>query len=230
MTIKIGVLTHSRKDQYTFKELEKQLDVTFLCKVGVLDYAVPVAVSLEKMNAEALIATSATAAHIKNHVGIPVIPLYVRNENLLDALLRAKQMGGAIAFADINKHVLYDIDRLADLLECDIKRYPFNHLDETEQVVADALGEGRQVMVTQADCMASCASRNGLPSVIVPITRQDIVDAVEHAKILISLHNKQMEKISWLTAVIDNYPEGVSSPTASERSPCSTTRCCPPSP
>jgi len=208
--IRIGVLTHGRQIQNKFEHLKKLCNCELVFKVGVLDYAIEKAEKLEKTDkVDAIIATAATAAIVSDYINIPVIPLHLRNENLLHAVYEATQISNYIAFADINKTVFYNLDMISNIFQCDIKRYPFNDLSETNQIVKQAAQDGRDVMVTQANCMYSAAVENNLSAVLVSINTQDIIDAIKSARNILTIRKQDEEKNKWMTAVVNNSTEGI---------------------
>lgn len=210
MGLKIGVIAHYQEMEATFKYLSQQLGCELIFKHGVLDYAVHVAQHMEqKLHVDAIIASVVTADVIKKYVNIPVIPIYINNYNLLEAIEEARPLGRRFAVVDLNKDVRYDLPHLQALTHDDIQRYDLNSVDETEALVGKLLRDRIDVVLTPAQCMYRAASRKGMGAVLIRLDSTDIIYAVESAKIMIQMLEKDREKKRWLDAVVDHVSEGI---------------------
>lgn len=211
MKIKIGVISHYSKMEAAFKHLEEELDCELIFKVGVLHLAKDIALQLEQENkVDAIITNSNTCDILKNYVGIPVIPMHLTNNNLLVAFNNAKKYGNKIAFADIHKeNPKYDIELVKNLLNYDIVHYTFENVDEAPSIVDRCILEGKDILVTPASCMKNYAKTTNLRTELLELQDIDIIDAIERAFSIIHNRNKELEKLKWLTTLLDNSTDGV---------------------
>lgn len=206
----IGIILHSKEMDLDFSRLEEQLDCKIYFMQGVMEYAIGVAEQLEReYQVNAIISSAATARVISSHVSVPVVPLYIDNYNLIDAFARAGKLGSSFAFIDITEDCIYNLDHISTMLGYNIKRYDFHDISETENVVQKVVADRREVVVTAANCMYTCARRNHLQAVLVRITEQDIISAVDTAKKLLAIKEQEIEKSKWLSAVVDNSEDGL---------------------
>ena len=210
MKTKIGIILHSSEAELDFSYLSEQTGCELHFARGVMEYAIDVARRMEyELHVEAIIASAATAHMISPHVSIPVVPLYLSNFNLVDAFVRAEKLGDSYAFIDITEDHIYNLDYISTMMGYDIKRYEFHSVSATEEVVQKILQDGREVVVTAANCMYSCARRHSLHAVLIRIGRQDIISAIHTAKRILAAKMQETEKSRWLSTIVENTGDGL---------------------
>lgn len=210
MRYKIGVIIHYKEMEEKFSHLADQLNCDLFFEIGVMDYAIDVAVELEKkIGVDAIIVSTATADIVKSYVSIPVVPIHIKDYNIVEALLASKQFGTNIAFCDINLNRHYNLQHLSELLDIRIRQYSLPSIYDTENVIDTIVSDGADVVLTPASCMFNTAKRNHLNSVLIRITENDIIDAIESAILTIDFRHREIEKNRWLSSVINQIDECV---------------------
>lgn len=210
MKIKIGIILHYTETDLDFSYVADQLGCEIYFKRGVMEYAIEVAQQLERdCRVDAIISSAATARVISPYVTVPTVPLYISNFNLIDAFIRAQRLGSSYAFVDITEDCIYDLDYISSMMGYDIMRYDFHAVSETEQVVRQIVEDQREVVVTAANCMYSCAVRNHLKAVLIRVTEQDIISTIDTAKKLLVIKNQETERAKWLSVIVENFSDGL---------------------
>lgn len=209
--MKFGIITHYSGMREDFLYLEEKLNCKLIFKVGVLDLAIDVAKTLINVHGvDAILVASKTAEVLKNHVEIPLIPLYTTNFNLIESFIYAKKFGNSIAFADITKEdYRYDFTKVKNLVDFDVVYYPFDNIDETEEVVLNAKADNIEVIVTTASCLVSKAKKENVKTVLIEIKESEFIDAIERAKDVVQIRNKELEKSQWVNAVVQKSDRGL---------------------
>ncbi|MDO4557269.1 MAG: PrpR N-terminal domain-containing protein, partial [Lachnospiraceae bacterium] len=210
MKYKIGIILHYGETEDKFSDIAKTLNCKLFFEVGVMDYAIDVAIRLEKeVVVDAIIASTATANIIKDFVSIPVIPLHIKDYNVVEALIQSKRLGKQIAFCDINPYTHYNLSKISSMLDVIIKQYPFHAIEETNSLVQKISADNADVVVTPASCMFNSAKKHNMNAVLIRISEQDIIDAIETAKLTIYFRSKEIEKNIWMASTINQFDECV---------------------
>ena len=182
-------------------------------RIGILDKAIHTA---EKMIAEdqveAIIARYPSGQLVKENVDIPVILIPITNFDLVRSFHKARQLGINVVFLDFVRpeiKTFYQIEVVNEVMGLAIERISFTEIEETSHAVDQALERGADVIVATASCMIEQARNRGIPGVLVYTDPQDIMQAIEQARVTIQARKREIEKAKVVTTVIENVYDGI---------------------
>lgn len=217
MELKIGVISAHPYVEEIFSNLESDTECELLFKIGILDMAQTLALQLqEEDKVDAIITVGVPMEVFKKSITTPIYPIYPSNYDIINALYKAHNLGKKMAFAEMPfKSVYYDFAHISEILGYDITHYQFSaaplfsNKENVENIVQQAINDGRDVFVTMGGYSHTYAQSLGLPSVLVMPEVQTFQATLENVKRKFLVNLVEEEKIRWLNAVFDNAKEGV---------------------
>jgi len=211
MQLRIGVITHYREMEDVFKHLYEKLDCVFIYRVGALEYAIGHAVELqETQKVDAIISGAATIPIIADYVDIPVIPLHIKNYDLVKAFHKAHMLTDKIAYLEFRENLRhYDFNQVVEILGYEIRRYQFQQMKNAEKVVNHAVANGCKVIVTTGNVTYAYAKDQNLEAIMVLPDEREFVSAVGVAKNMIRDRKKEGERNRWLNEIVHTSAQGI---------------------
>lgn len=209
--MKFGIIAHYSSMKEEFSYLEKLLDCKLIFKVGVLELALKTAKKLETIHGvDAIIASGMTVAAIKDKINIPMIPLYTSNFSIAESIVEAQHQKSKTVFCGLSsEHKKYDFSKIKKIIGEEVEYYEFDSIDKTDEVVTRALKEGKKLIITTASCLISKAKERGLETVLIQTKKEDFIEAIEYAKDVVEIRNKEVVKNKWLNVVVENTTQGI---------------------
>lgn len=210
MDLKIGVISNYNQMQSSFKHLEDKFNCKLIFKMGVLDLAIDIALELEKeYKVDAIISNIATCEALKDFVSIPLVPMHLTNNNLISSFYNASKKGSHLVFADVAKeHPKYNFNYIKEILGYDIVHYTFNTPYDAPSIVERCLLEKKDVIVSTGICTLSLAKEKNIRTELVEFLESDMIDAIERAINITNVRRIELEKMQWLTSLVNNSSDG----------------------
>lgn len=203
--MRIGFLTHINVRDFV-TSLESDYDCDFIFNVGLMETGVVQAIDMERnVGVDAIISNTVTREVIKDHVNIPVIPLHIRNHNIVNAFYEAARHSKKIAFVDLAaRNRFYNLSDACKLFDAKIQHYSLSSVSDAPNLLREILSDGFDTVVTTAKCMGRLAGKAGLTTVFVMPTQLDIKESIENA--INELTGKQKEAIAaqWIRHAMDD--------------------------
>lgn len=182
-----------------------------IVETAYLDEGVELGKKLEHSGVELIISRGPTGVLLKKELSIPVVLMQITSFDIAQALSRAKGLCQEIAYFDhIKRKGIYDFQSIAEILSLENLQYFFyRNAGELEEQIAEAREKGVEAVVASGICVTRMAQEQGMEGVMIFSSRETVVDALERARDIISIRQKDRVKTEFLTTVIDLTHEGV---------------------
>lgn len=209
--MKIGVISPYPAFSALAQEVAAQLEVDVLVEEGVLDRGVEIARRWEAEAAvDAIVARGPTAVMVRKAVSLPVTVIEITGFDMLEALYRARQLGGKVAVIDYaHRQPQYDLRLLGQIacLEFDALLYRSN-LGLVRQVLTASRG-GYTTVVGTGVCIARMAEEHAMHGVLVHTSRETLYDALRQTIARLRLAEQQRARSRRYRAVLDLTSDGI---------------------
>ncbi|MGI5822697.1 MAG: sigma 54-interacting transcriptional regulator [Dethiobacteria bacterium] len=193
------------------RQISRELNFEMGIVEAYLDQGVELGKKLEQSGVELVISRGPTGVLLKKELSIPVILMQITSFDIALALNRAKGLGQKIAYFDhIKRKGIYDFQSIAEILSLENLQYYFYHnAKELEDQIVEASEKGIEAVVASGICVLRMAREQGMEGVMIFSSRESIVDALERARDIIFIRQKDREKTEFLTTIIDHTHDGV---------------------
>lgn len=176
-------------------------------KLATMEEAVEVAKKLLSEGVEVIMGGGGTGSLMIKSIGQPVIKISRSHIDILRALIRAKEYGsfiGLTSFAEPTSGT----ELFEDLLSIKIRNIVFSTTQELTDGITRAVEEGIDCIVGGGICREIISSL-GKPGIIVPPSKEVILDALQQARAIASARRKEREDTEQLRTILETIKEGV---------------------
>ncbi len=209
--MKVGIVSPYPEFATLALEVAAQLNIDVTVEEGVLDRGVEIAQRWEREGAvQAIVARGPTAILIRKAVSLPVTVIEITGFDMLEALHRARELGGKVAVIDYaHRNPPYELDLLEKIasLPFDALLYR-NHIGLCRQVVT-AQREGYQTIVGTGICIARMAEERQMHGVLVHTSRETLYGALQQSVAKLRLAEQQRARTRRTQAVLDMTSDGI---------------------
>lgn len=214
MKLKIGVLTN-----YDYSDEERRMrsqdeDCKFIFLKNNLSAAISIGIYMQnELHVHAILTTSHTCRYIKNVLDIPVLPLFLKNYDIIRALLKARTLGHSPAFVAVDTvDERYNFQEICQLLSDDfeqIRYYPFNGLEYVDKILDQVEADGCDTVISMGNITIPHARERGLKTVFMTPDISTFWEAVEQVKNIYAEVEKSNRKSKWVNAVVSETGDGI---------------------
>ena len=214
MKLKIGVLTN-----YDYSDEERRMrsqdeDCEFIFLKNNLSAAISIGIYMQnELHVHAILTTSHTCRYIKNVLDIPVLPLFLKNYDIIRALLKARTLGHSPAFVAVDTvDERYNFQEICQLLSDDfeqIRYYPFNGLEYVDKILDQVEADGCDTVISMGNITIPHARERGLKTVFMTPDISTFWEAVEQVKNIYAEVEKSNRKSKWVNAVVSETGDGI---------------------
>lgn len=205
--VRIGCLTYGILDELTRKAIAKLNDAQVeiaIFKGYVKDTIDTIKSAYQEGDVEVFVGGGANASIVREN-SIPIVKIQLVALDYIEALLKAKELGGKIAVVSYQKPVQYDIDKLKKYTGVEPCSIVFNN---AEDLAAKIKCSGADVVVG-AGLSNDVASQQALKSVNIYPGEDTILVAIQEAKQLALALRKEKERAKMMEAIIDYTLSGI---------------------
>ncbi|MFZ5818087.1 MAG: sigma 54-interacting transcriptional regulator [Bacillota bacterium] len=209
--MKIGIVSPYPEFSALAQEVAAELNIDARVEEGVLDHGVEIARRWEAEGAvDAVVARGPTAIMIRKAVSLPVTIIEITGYDMLEALYRARQIGGKVAVIDYAHRVpQYDMQLLGRIACVEFTPLLYrNNLGLVRQVLT-AAREGYETIVGTGVCIARMAQERNMHGVLVHTSRETLYDALRHTVAKLRLAEQQRARSRRTRAVLDLTSDGI---------------------
>jgi len=160
-------------------------------------------------NYDVIISQGGTAAAIKKMVKIPIVTIETRLVDFLDAIKRAKQYGNRIGLVTYMSEDVKDLERMKDILDIDLKVFPYRTKEELKKQVDDATSLGKISLIGMGDCIIEAARVKNLNGVVIKTKEEKVREAIIGAKNICDFGRREQEKTQTFKTILDYSGDGV---------------------
>ena len=211
MEARIGVISPYPEFTALAHEVTKELGEEVLIEEGILGKGAAIARGWEKdARVEVIVGRGPTAAVIKKTSELPVIKIDISSYDVLDALYRAKKLGGRIGFIDYKpRKDEHDLGYLAEMLGVSFETFFYENEFALTRQLEKAVQSGVDVLVGTGVCVVRLAERRGIHGVLVRSSREAIREALRRARETIEVSDKERARTQALQAILDLAYDGI---------------------
>lgn len=176
-----------------------------------LDKGVEEGKRFEQAGADVIISRGPTGVLLKRELSIPVVLIQMTNFDIIRALYQAKQLGRKVAYFDhIKCKEIYDFKMIDEILSLDDLSFFFYRDErELEAQIQRAQDEGIEVIAASGICILRMAKIRGMKGVMAFSSREAVIEALQWAKDVVRIREKDREKAEFLKTIIDHTYTGV---------------------
>lgn len=157
-----------------------------------------------------IISRGGTAALIQKRYNIPLFRYDPTDWDVIEALWKAKQIGGNIGYLGYRFEVpTYDIETIAQMLEIDANLYFYRNSDEYMDVISRMKADGIQVIAGGGQLAMELARQMGMQPVSIAAGKKTVTQVLERAKDFIDATRKEREGAEWLRTIVNYSHEGI---------------------
>ncbi|MDO9536227.1 MAG: sigma 54-interacting transcriptional regulator [Bacillota bacterium] len=192
-------------------KISRELNFEMEIVDAFLDKGVELAKNYEQCGADVIISRGPTGVLLKKELSIPVILIQITNFDIIQALNHAKQLGSRIAyFEHFKRREVYDFESIAEILSLkDLQLFFYHNESELDEQIKRARAEGIEVVVASGICVVRMAEELGMQGVLIFSSREAITEAMQSAKDVVRIREKDLEKAEFLKKIIDHTYNGV---------------------
>ncbi|RJX25923.1 MAG: AAA family ATPase [Dethiobacter sp.] len=193
------------------RQISRELHFNMEIVEAFLDGGVEIGKQFEQSGADVIISRGPTGVLLKKELSIPVILIQITNFDIIQALNHAKQVGRKIAYFDhIKCREVYDFESIAEILSLeDLQLFFYHNERELDEQIKRACAEGIEVIVASGVCVIRMAQERGMEGVMIFSSREAVIEAMQWAKDVVLIRQKDREKAEFLKTIIDHTYNGV---------------------
>ncbi|NLL58804.1 MAG: sigma 54-interacting transcriptional regulator [Firmicutes bacterium] len=193
------------------RQISRELHFNMEIVEAFLDGGVELGKQFEQSGADVIISRGPTGVLLKKELSIPVILIQITNFDIIQALNHAKQIGRKIAYFDhIKRKEVYDFASIAEILSLqDLSLFFYHDERELDEQIKRACNEGIEVIVASGICVIRMARERGMEGVMVFSSREAVIEAMQWAKDVVRIRQKDRERAEFLKTIIDHTYNGV---------------------
>ncbi len=152
---------------------------------------------------DAIIARGYSAEHLKNRcTNVPVIKLFMSGYDIVRTLSECKRQynSGKIAICGLFG-TMYEMDSIAELLDCEIKVFSPEHFQELEQAVCDAIDAGCDGVIGGYSA-SLYAQKHQIPFRMISTGKEAIMQALDEAiRTVEEIHKERVVSETYKTII-----------------------------
>ena len=196
------------------KTLLKEFEKPILIEVGDLQEGLKKGHQLVEEETEVLISRGGTAQLLKSELKIPVVEIQVTAYDILGALQKVpnrNQKIGMIGFGN----VIYGSDKLADLLDLDLRVFTVQTEEEVPEKIEEAKKSKVDIIIGDK-IVVSQTNRMGYPSILIESGKESILQSFHEAYRILEVvrseakkSNQYLSTLNQLKAVLDSVDDQI---------------------
>lgn len=187
------------------KEFKKAAD--FIYVNSLLEEALPYLQKIEGV-ADIVLAGPSTRRMYANQLSIPVIAFRPTFPDLIRAIQEAKTIDDRIALCLSRDDMEFDLPLLSQVMNVALSPSYCDTAKEYEEACLLAKKKGLRVVIG-GSFTVKMAEKNGLKGILLYKGKDMIRTAVRHAIEIFQIQQEGIRRVSQLTAIVNNYPEGL---------------------
>ncbi|HWR28520.1 MAG TPA: sigma 54-interacting transcriptional regulator [Negativicutes bacterium] len=160
-----------------------------------------------KRGAEVLISRGGTAQAIAEAVTVPVVQIQVTALDILHALKQAGFGSERIGISGF-RSVIYECDRLAELLGIAIHVIEVGTMAETTDKIAFAAQQGIKVVIGDANSVL-IAKELGLGAHVIESGKDAVYKALKEAELVAAVRQREQEGTELLRTIVNSSADGI---------------------
>jgi len=209
--VKVGIVSPYPEFSALALEVAAQLQIDAVVEEGVLDQGVEIAQRWEaEGSVQAIVARGPTAVMIRKAVSLPVTVIDITGFDMLEALYRAREIGGKVAVIDYaHRHPQYDLALLGRIASLPFDFLPYRSNIGLVRQVVTAARQGYQTIVGTGVCIARMARERQLNGVLVQTSRETLYEALHNTIAKLRLAEQQRARTRRTKAVLDMTSDGI---------------------
>jgi transcriptional regulator with PAS, ATPase and Fis domain len=210
--LKIGIITNY---EYSEEEKKSRADANPDCELifvkGAMAGALPIGKWMEQdLHVDAVITSIATSRYLENELNIPIIPLYLKNYDIMKALCQGSKLGDRLAFVAIEtREIRYDFDEITGLLGVNAIHYEFAGIENSPLVLDQAVKDGCDVVISMGNLTIPLARNRGLATVFISQNIHTFNEAVSEIRHIYEERSKEIRRSIWLSTIINSVNDGL---------------------
>ena len=196
------------------KTLLKEFEKPILIEVGDLQEGLKKGHQLVEEETEVLISRGGTAQLLKSELKIPVVEIQVTAYDVLGALQKVPnrdQKIGMIGFGN----VIYGSDKLADLLDLDLRVFTVQSEEEVPEKIEEAKKSKVDIIIGDK-IVVSQTNRMGYPSILIESGKESILQSFHEAYRILEVvrseakkSNQYLSTLNQLKAVLNSADDQI---------------------
>ncbi len=204
--IKIGIICASQALVDTARAIAEQKDLEVAIAYAGLDAAVPIAESMEREGAEAIIARGGTARMAREHVRIPVICLPQSATDIMACMKEASIYGKNILYISYQE-TISGLDFIEELLGCKLTQMICRDEEDLERIISAACNQFD--VVIGGSSTIRVAKKYGM-SFVETISPEEVIrSGIDNAVSVITANRQEQKKAMDFRCIVDSVSEGV---------------------
>ncbi len=204
--IKLGVICSSPIVVDTARSIAEKKGLEVVTAYAGLDPAVPIAQSMEREGAEAIIARGGTVRMIREHVRIPTISLPQSATDIMACIREAASYGKNILHISFQE-TISGLDFIEELLACKLTQMICRDQADLERIISAACKQFDVVIGGLSTIRM--AKRFGMNVVETKTPEEVIRSGIDNAISVICANREEQKKAMNFRCIIDSVSEGV---------------------
>lgn len=178
-------------------EVAAELKIEVLILETVLEDAMEqVGKLLVKEQPLVLVSRGATAEMLRGTFSLPVVPLTPSEMDVLQAITKAKERSRNIGFLSYpNASNTEFLEKVLDILQVDIRYYPYHNMTELTAQMEKAHYDGCEVVIGGGLRGVRMAMAYGMEGFLIYSSRTTVTGALERARELVSIQTQKKEEL-----------------------------------
>ena len=212
MNEKILFISTSRKMTELAKELAKKSDINLHIHSGGILKKGHIYAKQNEKEYDVIISHGSSAEAIRALVEIPVISIEVTTINVLNTLLQAKKYNNndnTVALIIFKNDNLKELYMLQSILNIHFELFTYSDQVELKDQINKAIGQGITTLVGIGDCIIEEAAKYKVHAISIECGRKEIGYALEAAKNISDLTNKERELTKRYQNILDHANNGI---------------------
>ncbi|WP_371378033.1 sigma 54-interacting transcriptional regulator [Sporomusa aerivorans] len=198
----------ARTTEAVLQERASELNVNVQIAIGDSRDGVERALQAVERGAEVLISRGGTALAIASQIAtVPVVEIQVTAVDVFHAIKQAGVDPQIIGIAGF-RSVIYECERLADLLGVSIHVIPLDNMAETADKIAFAASKGIKVVIGDANSVI-IAREMGLGGYVIESGKDAVYKAIKEAELVADVRRREQERAELLRTIVDSSTDGI---------------------
>ncbi|MFZ5823039.1 MAG: PrpR N-terminal domain-containing protein, partial [Bacillota bacterium] len=209
--MKVGIISPYPEFSALAQEVAAQMRVDVLVEEGVLDRGVEIARQwAADRTVDAIVARGPTAGMIRKAVSLPVTVIDITGYDMLEALYRARELGGKVAVIDYaHRQPQYDLNLLGRIASLEFDALLYRNNIGLVRAVLTAARQGYNTIVGTGVCIARMADERSMRGVLVHTSRETLHEALHNTVAKLRLAEQQKARSRRTRAVLDLTSDGI---------------------
>jgi transcriptional regulator with PAS, ATPase and Fis domain len=206
MKIHIGLIAPYSAMIEQAERIAERKNIRLSACTAVLEDVTSHARRMEISGVDAIVVREGSDVFVRQKVNVPVVPMGSGCYNVLHAIAKARSISDRIGLANFMGRFIF-VDEMKKVINCSIEEFVFSRYEEANEKIRNLVG--KVDVLVGGGLTTTIAESNGMHSVMIEATDEEIELAIDLACSLVETKKDQARRRKQRSIIVNNSTEGI---------------------